>query len=590
MSVMGDSNRTQGHSPGAMDDVLPRLRNLLEESGITGLLRDVDEEINRLRIGALYVAVLGQFKRGKTTLINAIIGEDLLPSAMTPVTSVVTLLHSAGERSARVVYDGRGAEEISFDRLWAFVTERGNPGNLKGVRYVDIGHPSPALTDGLILVDTPGIGSIGRANTLTTQDFLPRIDAAILVLSPDPPITEVEVAFLRDTARVVSTILVVMTKSDTIAEEDLRESIVYLDGILDKELGSSRPPIFLISARRALDECKQTGRILTDAGRLGELRQTVSDLLTKDTVHIRTEQSHKRIRRLVNEALLATTLELKATLLPADQLAEKVKTYNTYVSALQIDREQSDYLIQGQVAALEDSIQQMLRELAESALSIITQSLKDWLQEHSDESGVRTRDGLQQVLSGDLESTFNAWRAQHEHEIFERHQSILHAYADRMRQFRENLNSFTSDLFALDIPTLHDASSIRWDEYFHYKTTDDPQFLAIDTVRIGSFLVPKPILRRRLLRIFLRSAKDKAERNAGRLRAEYALAIDESTRSFRMSLQGHIDALIMNTRLMLERATTERLVAEIAATPKESRLRQRIEALNGIDTQMKENV
>jgi hypothetical protein len=142
----------------------------------------------------------------------------------------------------------------------------------------------------------------------------------------------------------------------------------------------------------------------------------------------------------------------------------------------------------------------------------------------------------------------------------------------------------------LDIPTLHDASSIRWDEYFHYKTTDDPQFLAIDTVRIGSFLVPKPILRRRLLRIFLRSAKDKAERNAGRLRAEYALAIDESTRSFRMSLQGHIDALIMNTRLMLERATTERLVAEIAATPKESRLRQRIEALSGIDTQMKENV
>jgi len=59
---------------------------------------------------------------------------------------------------------------------------------------------------------------------------------------------------------------------------------------------------------------------------------------------------------------------------------------------------------------------------------------------------------------------------------------------------------------------------------------------------------------------------------------------------FRISLQGHIDALIMNTRLMLERATSERLVAEIAATPKESRLRQRIEALNGIDTQMKENV
>jgi len=97
-----------------MDDVLPRLRNVLEESGITGLLREVDEEINRLRIGALYVAVLGQFKRGKTTLINAIIGEDLLPSAVTPVTSVVTLLHSAGERTARIVYDGRGTEEISF--------------------------------------------------------------------------------------------------------------------------------------------------------------------------------------------------------------------------------------------------------------------------------------------------------------------------------------------------------------------------------------------------------------------------------------------------------------------------------------------
>ncbi len=589
VSVMGKSGRSPEHPLGGMDDVLTQLRTILEESGLAGILRDIDEENNRLNIGAMYVAVLGQFKRGKTTLINAFVSEDLLPSAITPVTSVLTLVHAARERTARVVYDGGRTEDISFDRLSEFVTERGNPGNRKGVRYVDIGYPSPALTDGLILVDTPGIGSIGKANTLTTQDFLPRIDAAILVLSPDHPITEVEVAFLRDTARFVSKILVVMSKIDTINAKDLQESLIYLDGILDNELGTMRPPTLLVSARHELESGKQTDRVLTDVSGFAELRQAVSDLLTKDTAHIRAEQSHKRICRLVNEALLATTLELKATLLPADQLADKVKTYNNYVSTLQLAREQSDYLIQGEVAALEASIALVLEEFAKSALTLITQRLKDRLQEHLDESGRRIRDGLQQVLTGELESKFNAWRTQHEQDLFERHRSILRTYADRMRHFRENLNSFTADLFDLDIPSLHDESSIRWDDSFHYKTTDDAQFLSIDTIRIGSFLVPKPFLRRRLLRQFLSNAKDKVERNAGRLRAEYALAIDESTRSFRMSLQAHIDGLIMNTPLMLERARAQRLVAEIAATPKELQLRQRIEALTRIDVQIKGN-
>ncbi len=147
------------------------------------------------------LAVVGQFKRGKSSLMNALIGRELLPTGVLPLTSAITILRF-GPREQIVISwqhsDFQREEPISA--LADYVTEQGNPGNRKKVRAVYVEAASPFLRRGLEFVDTPGIGSAIEANTATTCAFIPKCDAVVFVTGVDAPMTEVESDFLRDCA------------------------------------------------------------------------------------------------------------------------------------------------------------------------------------------------------------------------------------------------------------------------------------------------------------------------------------------------------------------------------------------------------
>lgn len=92
----------------ALVGALERLRGLTENVSPPSTVRRIVEELERLRENALYVVILGQFKRGKSSLINALLGEDLLPTGIVPVTSAITLVRGSHVRSAVAVFaDGR---------------------------------------------------------------------------------------------------------------------------------------------------------------------------------------------------------------------------------------------------------------------------------------------------------------------------------------------------------------------------------------------------------------------------------------------------------------------------------------------------
>ena len=134
-----------------------------------------EESADKLAGSGLYVAVIGEFKRGKTTLINALLGADLLPTGVLPVTAVPALARF-GMRP-RVTLRLLDGSEVDSDiaGLHGYLTEQENPGNRKGVREAIIEYPALVLESGLILVDTPGTGSVHLHNTQATVDFLPRV-------------------------------------------------------------------------------------------------------------------------------------------------------------------------------------------------------------------------------------------------------------------------------------------------------------------------------------------------------------------------------------------------------------------------------
>jgi GTP-binding protein EngB required for normal cell division len=199
------------------------------------------------------LAVVGQFKRGKSSLMNAIIGRDLLPTGVLPLTSAITTLRYGPLERVLLKFKGWSLEdEIPLSRLPEFVTERGNPGNQKGLLTAKIELPVPFLRRGLNFIDTPGIGSAQSANRQTTYDFLPNADAVLLVTSVEGPLADVELSFLDDIRQYVHKLFIVVNKVDLLTGSERDEVLAFLREALGRRLGAASLQLYPLSARQAL--------------------------------------------------------------------------------------------------------------------------------------------------------------------------------------------------------------------------------------------------------------------------------------------------------------------------------------------------
>lgn len=206
------------------------------------------------------LVVVGQFKRGKSSLMNAIIGRDLLPTGLLPLTSAITTLCFGPQEKVYLKRSGWVFEqEINFSELPEYVTEQGNPGNTKGVIEARVELPIPFLRRGLYFIDTPGIGSARSENTATTYAFLPQSDAVIFVTSVEAPLSEPEEAFLRDVQRYARRLFVVVNKVDLLAEKEVDSVFDYIKTGVSRILGSSDIRIYPLSARLALESKLHSG-------------------------------------------------------------------------------------------------------------------------------------------------------------------------------------------------------------------------------------------------------------------------------------------------------------------------------------------
>ncbi len=214
---------------------------------------EVAEFFARLAEDRFNLVVAGRFSRGKTTLMNAILGMDRLPTGVLPLTSVVTRVVYGSRERLQIEFQSGGIEfEVPMETLAEYVTERGNPGNQRSIRTVTISLPAEILRRGFCFVDTPGLGSAIAANTRTTQEFLPQADAVILVSSYEGPLTEDELDLADLLARTNRRLFVVLNKADLAAAEVRREVDEYVRGRLQEVCGADLPRIFALSARDGL--------------------------------------------------------------------------------------------------------------------------------------------------------------------------------------------------------------------------------------------------------------------------------------------------------------------------------------------------
>ena len=233
-----------------MSEAIKTLCELALRLGEERVAQECDQLAERVANGLFYVACIGQFKRGKSSILNALVGQEILPTGVVPVTSVITVLRFGAQPSARIQRAGQWTT-VSLTELADYVTENRNPENTKNVSIVEVSLPSPLLANGLCLVDTPGIGSVFGGNTAVTQGFIPHIDAAIVVLGADPPITADEALLVCEASKRTQDIIAVVNKADMHPRHVLEEAAAFSAKVLRERYGTSLPAPFFISARDA---------------------------------------------------------------------------------------------------------------------------------------------------------------------------------------------------------------------------------------------------------------------------------------------------------------------------------------------------
>lgn len=206
----------------------------------------------RLAEDRFNLAFIGRFSRGKSSLMNAILGTDRLPTGIVPLTSVITTVSYGTNESVILRYRGRHLDiPISIDELPRYITQEGNPGNALGIATANIELPAQILRRGFYFVDTPGLGSTITENTQTTESFLPEVDALVLVTSYESPLSEEELRALQTVARDIQ-VFVVINKQDLVSEAERQQAEDFVRGQLRTHFGDTAPEVFSVSARDAI--------------------------------------------------------------------------------------------------------------------------------------------------------------------------------------------------------------------------------------------------------------------------------------------------------------------------------------------------
>ena len=232
---------------------LSRLSDLAQELGTEPVAEEARELAARISERRFYVACVGQSKRGKSTLLNALVGYAVVPSGFVPVTAVPTVIRFGDELRARVRIRDGSWRDIAMSDLKEYVTEELNPENKKAVDGAEVFVPSPLLSSGMCFVDTPGLGSVFTENAVTTHALIPHIDAALVVVGADPPIAGEELALVESIGKRVQELILVINKADRTSDPERAVVVKFTRDILEKRLHRPMGEVFQVSAAERME-------------------------------------------------------------------------------------------------------------------------------------------------------------------------------------------------------------------------------------------------------------------------------------------------------------------------------------------------
>ncbi len=580
----------------AASTLIPLIQTAAEEiaalgPGGTAIAHRLNQLATRMEQQRLQLAVLGQFKRGKSTLLNALLGEDILPTSVLPLTAIPTYLSWGHARTARVMFqDGQTVTETVHDDpaalrefLVQYATEQGNPENRRGVTRIEVEHPAAILAHGVVLIDTPGIGSTFRHNTSTTLSFLPQCDAALFVTAPDPPITEVEADFLDNVHTHVARLFVVLNKVDHLTPSEVNEAVEFLHHVMEKRLGDEAPAhIFPISARYGLAASGNPNAPAWTESGLAALEQHLIDFLVHDKESALVNAIAKKLVAEIDAAVLQIDLMIRSLSLPLADLEGRMAAFTALIDEVQETRRTASDLLAGE--------RRRLNELIETEAETLRRDGIEYLEKVMDEALAApgaSEDEVRQAVGEMIPKFFAARCDALATRFFQRVQAGLRPHRDRTDALLDQLRTRAAELFDIPYRQHEPTSEFKLVQHPYWVTQTYSTSFLPNPARLVDKLTPA---RTRIKRIRNRLA-DEIEtlvlHNVENLRVTTRTSLDRTLREFSAELENRFDEALAATRGAIAAATHKR--EENADVPAEIARLEKIKAeLRNLQNRMTE--
>jgi GTP-binding protein EngB required for normal cell division len=476
----------------------------------------------RLAADRLRVMVVGEAKRGKSTLVNAMLGRAVLPAGVVPLTAIpTTLVYGRPERVESVFWDGVRATR-PLTALGELVTESGNPHNRRGLAEVTVFLDADLLGSGIEVVDTPGTGSVYAHNTTAAEKVRASMDAAVLVLSADPPASQAELDLLAGIEPTSVATFVLLNKADRLDRHEFAQALEFTASVTSNRLG--RPVrVYPCSARDALTRGADPGleaflvdfRAYLERGRaegleLSLLRQGIELAgLLRDEVR----------------------LTLRADQMRAGTETQRVEAFRSRSEALATGRRDAQDRAQAEVRRLLEDLGVSAQRATGQATATVERGLEAWI---ADVPGTGATAHMEQrardlTLEAATELA-EAWRKDRAAALDVATRELGDRLAGDLEQDLAAVREAAKDLLGVALSTASPGVGLAAEPRFHYAppAPEGPAEALAAAVRTR---IPGRLGRERALARLRGQVAESVDRQFGRARADLQSRLERTRRA-----------------------------------------------------------
>ena len=429
------------------------------------------------------------------------LGRPIVPTGVIPVTSVITRIRYGNEVRAKISFSDGSEKEVSIDELPQYVTEAGNPDNAKNVTIADVFVPAPILKDGLILIDTPGVGSTYLGGTKVTFQFLDRADFAVFVLAVDPPVGQQELELLSSIASKSNRILFVLNKIDYVDSAAVNESIQYCQKVISEHLGpnvGSELKIYPLSAKIALE-----GRLHCDTKQMEnsgieQFETALKGSLINEKQNLILKSANNKLQKAVSDLTTYVQLEIKSLTTPLDNLAHLQLEFERYLNLVQQRKRELFYVLEGRAKEIIRMLDEDLAVFKKEYEEILVKNVEAFVEERFMSENANSREivsDAEDYLRKTLIDTYSEFIRSEDLKIESSFQQLANEANEKMNALIGDIKQKVAQLFGFQAININFNASLSFETRFYYHL--DPIFMTGITFSGGEIaeLLPKSLLK-----------------------------------------------------------------------------------------------